>query len=200
MIPKGNFVVLILLASNTFSQNSNSTDPFTFLNVTNPPLDYESPIKDQAAIMEANKVKDRPKGVTLPDGTFIPNQPSKPTSAKKNESNIWRKFVESPELAAEMAEQGATIIQNALSSGAANVVVPLDNVRAMYAIAIFYRHGYHCGQNKEESLQWMIKAGLAGTLKINGGKSGGERAENDKISEQEILEATKSIEAEILVK
>ena len=196
MRPRETFFVFILLASNTFAQNSNSCDPFTFLNVTKPPPDYESPIKDQAAIMEANKVKDRPKGVTLPDGTFIPNQPAKPTSVKKNESNIWRKFVESPELAAEMAEQGSAIAQNALSSGVINVVVPLDNVRAMYAVGIFLRYGYHCAQNEEESLVWIKKAALAGTLKLNGGN----RADNDKISEKEFLEATKNIEAAILVK
>jgi len=196
MIPRGIFVVLILLVSNTFSQNSNSTDPFTFLNVTNPPLDYESPIKDQAAIMEANKVKEKPKGATLPDGTFIPNKPANPATAKKIEKNIWRKFVESPELAAEMAEQGATIAQNALSSGTANVVVPLDNVRAMYAVGIFLRHGYHCAQNIDESVVWITKAAFVGTLKINGGN----RPDNDKISEKEFLEATKTIEGAILVK
>ena len=166
------------------------------MNVTNAPLDYESPIKDQAAIMEANKVKDRPKGVTLPDGTFIPNQPANPATAKKIEKNIWRKFVESPELAAEMAEQGATIAQNALSSGTANVVVPLDNVRAMYAVGIFLRHGYHCAQNIDESVVWITKAAFVGTLKINGGN----RPDNDKISEKEFLEATKTIEGAILVK
>lgn len=196
MIHRQIFVLLILLVSNTFAQKSNSCDPFTFLNVTNPPLDYESPIKDQAAIMGANKVKEKPKGATLPDGTFIPNKPPDPAAAKKIEKNIWRKFVESPELAAEMAEQGATIAQNAISSGAINVVVPLDNVRAMYAVGIFLRYGYHCAQNEEESLMWIKKAALAGTLKLNGGN----RADNDKISEKEFLEATKNIEAAILVK
>ena len=62
------------------------------MNVTNPPLDYESPIKDQAAIMGANKVKEKPKGATLPDGTFIPNKPPDPAAAKKIEKNIWRKL------------------------------------------------------------------------------------------------------------
>jgi hypothetical protein len=192
------FVSLILWASNIFAQDSNSPYFFTFLTTSNNPSDFgattQSPdVKPDNAKEKKNT---KPQGVTLPDGTFIPNSPTKATTERKNELDIYKRFVDNPKLAAEMADEGVELAQAALASGKPNAAIPLDNVRAMYAIGIFYEYGYVVSENKENALEWRTKAIFAGTLKINGGK----RDEYSKISEQEFIEANRILKAAIAEK
>jgi hypothetical protein len=95
-----------------------------------------------------------------------------------------------------MADEGVDLAQAALATGKPNAAIPLDNVRAMYAIALFYEYGYVVSENKENALEWRTKAIFAGTLKINGGK----RDEYSKISEQEFIEAGRILKAAIAEK
>jgi len=47
-------------------------------------------------LVESNNTKEKPRGVTLPDGTFIPNQPTKETTVKKNELETQKSCVDNP--------------------------------------------------------------------------------------------------------
>jgi len=186
------FVSLILLASNVFAQFSNSPNFFTFLSVSNQPINNDSAIQSTGVTPENEKEKKnaKPQGVTLPDGTFIPNKPVKTPPAQKDKYEIYQRFLQNPRFAAEMAEQGVQLAQEALANKSANQIIPLDNVRAMYAIAVFLEKGFHCKQDKDASLEWITKAAFAGRIGI----SGGERADNDKLSDEEITQATKILE------
>lgn len=183
------FVSLILWVSNIFAQDSNSPYFFTFLTTSNSPSDFGTTTKSPDVKPDNGKEKknEKPQGVTLPDGTFIPNQLVKSPPAQKEKYEIYRKFVQSPQQAVEMAELGVKLAQDALEDKNANPSIPLDNVRAMYAVAVFLAEGYYFKQDKDASLEWITKAAFAGRVKINGGN----RADNDKLSDQEITEATK---------
>ena len=198
MDPRAIFVSLILWGSSIFAQDSNSPYFFTFLTTSNSPSDFGAAgqIPDEKPDDAKEKKNAKPQGVTLPDGTFIPNSPKKVAPEKKNELDIYKRFVDNPKLAAEMADEGVELAQAALASGKPNAAIPLDNVRAMYAIGLFYEYGYVVSENKENALEWRTKAIFAGTLKINGGK----RDDYSKISEQEFIEANRILKAAIAEK
>lgn len=168
----------LLLIADVFSQ---STNYFTIQDTTNKVADIETPNE------ASEKVKEKPKGVTLPDGTFIPNSPSKPASNRDSKMEIYKRFVQKPSFAAEMAEKGVELAQN----GNPNEPIPLDYVRAMYAIAVFFDLGYHCPQSKENSLDWTTKAAYAGKMKMNGEK----RSPNDTFTDEEAAEASRTIKS-----
>lgn len=187
------FVSLILWASNMSAQDSNSPYFFTFLTTSNSPSVFDTTTQstDVKPDNEKEKKNANPQGVTLPDGTFIPNSPNKVAPEKKNEFEIYERFVKKPSLAAELADEGVELAQAALASGKSVATIPLDNVRAMYAIAVFFENGYHCPKSKENSLEWIMKAALA-----NAKPDSGSRVTN-RISEQEIHEATALMKAAI---
>ena len=187
---------VICSSSILLSQTTNNYLNYDFSKATNPymPLAVTTVTTEKhEELVETNNTKEKPKGVTLPDGTFIPNQPVKISSEHKDKYEIYKRFLQNPRLAAEMAEQGVKLAQDALEHKNANPVVPLDNVRAMYAVAVFLKKGYYFKQNEEASLEWILKAGCAGAIKMTGGS----RADNDKLSEQELAEAAKILEAGI---
>jgi hypothetical protein len=190
------FVLLILWASNIFAQDSNSPYFFTFLTTSNNPSDFgattQSP--DVKPDNENEKRNAKPQGVTLPDGTFIPNSPTKVAPDKKNEFEIYEKFVNKPSMAAGLADEGVELAQTALASGKSVATIPLDNVRAMYAISVFFKYGYHCPKSEENSLEWMMKAVLANKNPNSG------TTNPNRISEQEIREATSLMKASIAEK
>jgi len=190
------FVLLILWASRNFAQDSNSPYFFTFLTTSNNPSDFGAAgqTPDEKPDNAKEKKIAKPQGVTLPDGTFIPNSPNKVAPEKKNELEIYERFVNKPSLAAGLADEGVELAQAALASGKSVATIPLDNVRAMYAIAVFFENGYHCPKSKENSLEWMMKAALA-----NAKPDSGSRATN-RISEQELHEATALMKAAIAEK
>lgn len=190
------FVSLILWASSVFAQDSNSPYFFTFLTTSNNPSDFGA--TTQSPDLKPDNAKEKkntkPQGVTLPDGTFIPNSPTKTNPEKKNELEIYERFVKKPSLAADLADKGVELAQAALASGRSVATIPLDNVRAMYAIAVFFENGYHCPKSKENSLEWMMKAALANTNPESGSRV------TYRISEQEIHEATALMKAAIAEK
>jgi hypothetical protein len=97
------FVSLILLASNIFAQDSNSPYFFTFLTTSNEPSCFG------AATQSPDKVEKKPakpQGVTLPDGTFIANKPTKASIEKKNELEIHKSYVDNPKGSTDMIDQG----------------------------------------------------------------------------------------------
>jgi hypothetical protein len=190
------FVSLILWASNIFAQDSSSPNFFTFLTTSNSPSAFDTAPQspDEKTDNEKEKKNAKPQGVTLPDGTFIPNGPTKVAPAKKNELEIYERFVNKPSLAAGLADEGVELAQTALASGKSVATIPLDNVRAMYAISVFFKYGYHCPKSEENSLEWMMKAALA-NKNPNSGTS-----DSNRISEQEIREATSLMKASIAEK
>ena len=190
------FVSLILSASSIFAQDSNSPYFFTFLTTSNNPSDFGATgqTPDEKPDNAKEKKNAKPQGVTLPDGTFIPNSPNKVAPEKKNDLEIYERFVNKPSLAAGLADEGVELAQAALANGKSVATIPLDNVRAMYAIAVFFENGYHCPKSKESSLEWMMKAALA-----NAKPDSGSRVTN-RISEQEIHEATALMKAAIAEK
>lgn len=137
------FVSLILWASNMSAQDSNSPYFFTFLTTSNSPSVFDTTPQspDVKPDNEKEKKNDKPQGVTLPDGTFIPNSPNKVATEQKNELEIYKRFVNKPSLAAELADEGVELAQAALASGKSVATIPLDNVRAMYAIAVLFENG-----------------------------------------------------------
>jgi len=184
---------VICSSSILLSQTTNNFLNYDFSKATNPymPLAVTTVTTEKhEELVETNSTKEKPKGVTLPDGTFIPNQPVKISSQNKDKYEIYKKFLQNPRLAAEMADHGDKLAKDALEDKNANPVVPLDNVRAMYAVAVFLDKGYYCNRDKDASLEWISKAALAGTIKITGGN----RADNDKITGKEFSEATKILE------
>jgi hypothetical protein len=190
------FVSLILWTTNTFAQDSNSPYFFTFLTTSNNPSDFgtatQSPdVKPDDAKEKKNA---KPQGVTLPDGTFIPNSPTKSAPENKSEFDIYERFVKKPSLAAELADEGVELAQAALASGKSVGTIPLDNVRAMYAISVFFKYGYHCPKSEENSLEWMMKAALAN----KNPKS--ESSDSKRISEQEIHKGISLMKASIAEK
>lgn len=179
-----------------FAQDSSSPNFFTFLTTSNSPSAFDAATQstDVKTDNEKEKKNAKPQGVTLPDGTFIPNSPTKVSPAKKNELEIYERFVNKPSLAAELADEGVELAQTALASGKSVATIPLDNVRAMYAISVFFKYGYHCPKSEENSLEWMMKAALA-NKNPNSGTS-----DSNRISEQEIREATSLMKASIAEK
>jgi hypothetical protein len=168
----------LLLISKVFSQ---STNHFNNLDTTNKATDIENSKES------TEKAKEKPKGITLPDGTFIPNTPAKQESSRDSKMEIYKRFVQKPSFAAEMAEKGVELAQ----TGNPNEAIPLDYVRAMYAIAVFFDLGYCCPQSKENSLDWTTKAAYAGKMKMNGEQ----RSANDTFTDEEAAEASKIIKS-----
>ena len=97
------FVSLILWASNMFAQDSNSHNFFTFLNPTNQPFESGTAIQNPDKV-EKKKVK--PQGVTLPDGTFIANKPTKAFTEDKNELGLQKSYVDNRKGSTDMIDQG----------------------------------------------------------------------------------------------
>lgn len=190
------FVSLILWASNMSAQDSNSPNFFTFLATSNNPSAFDTATQSTDAKPDNEKEKKnaKPQGVTLPDGTFIPNSPTKLAPDKKNELEIYERFVNKPSLAAALADQGVELAQTALASGKSVATIPLNNVRAMYAISVFFKYGYQCPKSEENSLEWMMKATLANKNSNSG------TTNPNRISEQEIREASSLMRTSIAEK
>ena len=97
------FVSLILWASNIFAQDSNSPCFFTFLTTSNEPSCFGTATQSPDKV---EKKSAKPQGVTLPDGTFIANKPTKASIEKKNELEIHKSYVDNPKGSTDMIDQG----------------------------------------------------------------------------------------------
>jgi len=108
MDPRAIFVSLILWGSSIFAQDSNSPYFFTFLTTSNNPSVFGAAgqTPDEKPDNAKEKKIAKPQGVTLPDGTFIPNSPKKVAPEKKNELEIHRSYVDNPKGSTEMIDQG----------------------------------------------------------------------------------------------
>jgi len=89
--------------------------------------------------------------------------------------NMWRSFVLDPKGTKKMAIEGAEFARTCDAHSA----VPMRNVRAMYAYAVMLSEGYGFPRNKDESLNWILKAGVAGRISMDGK----DREVNDRLTE-----------------